>query len=53
MYHMFRPNKFRDVQNLYQDEESMCLNFSEFKLLTSTCWNERYQPPTIDKTETE
>ena len=24
---------------------------NEFKLLTSTCWNEKYQPLTIDMTK--
>ena len=37
-YHIFKPNKFRDVQNLYQDKASMDMTLNEFKLLTSTCW---------------
>ena len=48
VYHIFKPNNFRDVQNLYQDKVSMDLTLNEFKLLTSTCWNETYQPLTID-----
>ena len=51
IYHIFIPNKFRDVQNLYQDETSMDKTFNEFKILTSTCWNENYQPLTIDMTK--
>ena len=39
IYHTFKPNKFRDVQNLYQDKASMDMTLNEFKLLTSTCWN--------------
>ena len=42
--HIFKPNNFRDVQNLYQDKTSMYLTPNEFKLLTSTCWDEKYQP---------
>ena len=41
IYHIFKPNNFRDVQNLYQDKASMDMTLNEFKLLTSTCWNEK------------
>ena len=51
IYHIFKPNNFRDVINLYQDKASMDMNLNEFKYLTSTCWNERYQPLTIDMTK--
>ena len=51
IYHTFKPNKFRDDQNLYQDKASMDMNIKEFKLLTSTCWKENYQPFTIDTTK--
>ena len=51
IYHIFKPNNFRDVQNLYQDKSSMDMTLNEFKLLTSTCWNEKYQPLTIDMTK--
>ena len=37
IYHIFKPNNFRDVQNLYQDKASMDMTLNEFKLLTSTC----------------
>ena len=47
--HSFKPNNFRDVQNLNQDKASMNMTLFEFKNLTSTCWNEKYQPPLIDK----
>ena len=30
----------------------MDMTLNEFKLLTSTCWNENYQPLTIDMTKT-
>ena len=46
-----KPNNFRDVQNLYQDKASMDMTLNEFKYLTSTCWNEQYQPLTIDMTK--
>ena len=29
----------------------MDMTFDEFKNLTSTCWNEKYQPPTFDMTK--
>ena len=51
IYHIFKPKNFRDVQNLYQDKASMDKTLNEFKLLTSTCWNEKYQPLTIDMTK--
>ena len=51
MFHLFKPNSFRDVLNLYQDKISMDMTLNEFKLLTSTCWIEKYQPLTIDMTK--
>ena len=51
IYHIFKPNNFRDVLNLYQDKSSMDMTLNECKLLTSTCWNEKYQPLTIDMTQ--
>ena len=51
LYHIFKPNKYRDVQNLYQDKTSMDLTLNEFKLLTSTCWSKNYQPLTIYMTK--
>ena len=51
IYHIFKPNNFRDVINLYQDKASMNMNLNEFKYLTSTCWNKKYQPLTIDMTK--
>ena len=51
IYHIFKPHNFRDVLYLYQDKSSVDLTLNEFKLLTSTCWNEKYQPVTIDMTK--
>ena len=51
IYHIFKPNNFRDVINLYQDKASMVMTLNEYKYLTSTCWNEKYQPLTIDMTK--
>ena len=51
IYHIFKPNFFRDVLNLYQDKIFMDLTLHEFKLLTSACWNEKYQQLTIDMTK--
>ena len=51
IYHIFKPNYFRDVQNLYQDEASMDMSLQKFEYLNSTCWNEKYQPLTFDMTK--
>ena len=51
IYHIFKPNNFRDVQNLYQDKSSMDMTLNEFKLLTSAFWNDKYQPLIIDITK--
>ena len=51
IYHIFNPNNFRGVQNLYQDEASMDMTLDEFKYLPSTCWDKKYQPLTIDMTK--
>ena len=51
IYHIFKPNNFRDVINLYQDKASMDMTLNEFKFSTSTCWNKNYQPLTIDMTK--
>ena len=51
IYHIFKPNNFRDVQNLYQDKTSVDITPNEFKLLTSTCWNLNFLPITIDMTK--
>ena len=51
IFHIFKPNNFRDVLNLYQDKASMDMTLNEFKLLTSICWNEIYRPLTIDMTK--
>ena len=51
IFHIFKPNNFRDVLNLYQDKSSMDMTLNEFKLLTSNCWNEKCQPLTIDMTK--
>ena len=50
IFHIFKPNNFRDVQHLHQDKASMDMTYREFKELTSICWNEKYQPLTIDMT---
>ena len=51
MYHIFKPNNFRDVQNLAQDKASMDMTLNEFKNPTSICWKGKYQPLTIDMTK--
>ena len=51
MSHISKPNKFRVVQNLYQDKTSMDMPLSEIKYLTNTFWDRKYQPLTIDMTK--
>ena len=48
--HNFKFNNFRDVQNLHQDKDSMDMTLNEFKYITTTCWNEKCQPLTINMT---
>ena len=51
IYHIFKPNNFRDAQNLHQDKTSMYMTLNESKNLTNFCWNEKYQTLTIDMTK--
>ena len=51
IYHIFKPNSYRDVLKIYHDKSSMDMTPNEFRFLTSTCWNEKYQPLTIDMTK--
>ena len=51
IHHIFKPNNFIDVQNLFQDRASMDMTLNEIQYLTSTCWNEKYQPLTFDMTK--
>ena len=51
IYHIFRPNSFRDVRNLYQDKASMDMTPNEYKYLSSLCRNKKYQSQTIDMTK--
>ena len=48
--YLLNQNKFRDVQNLHHDKASKDMTLNEYKLLIFTCWNEKYQLPTIDMT---
>ena len=51
IYQIFKTNNFRDVLNIYQDKSSLDMSLNENEILTSTCWNEKYQPLTIDMTK--
>ena len=51
IYHLFKPNIFRDVQKLSQEKASMDRTINEFILLTSFCWNRKFQPLTIQMTK--
>ena len=37
IYHIFKPDNFLDVRNIYQDKASMDITSDVFKYLTSTC----------------
>ena len=51
IYHIFKPNTFRDVQSLYQDKASIDMTSNKLKYLTSTCWDKNFQAFTIDMTK--
>ena len=51
IYHIFKANNHLDVRNIYQEKASMDMTLDEFKYLTSTWWNEKYHPLTIDMTK--
>ena len=53
IWHIFKPNNFRDVENLFQDEGSIQMRFKALENLAFTCWNEKDQPLTIDTTKDE
>ena len=48
IFHLFKPNNYKDVQNLFQDKASMDMTIDEFKILCSICWQNKYNPLTID-----
>ena len=50
IYHIFKPNNFLDVRNIYKDKAFMDMTSDELKYLINTCWNEKHQPLTIDMT---
>ena len=47
IFHLFKPNNYKDVQNLFQDKASMDMTIDEFKILGSICWQNKYHPLTI------
>ena len=51
IYHIFKPNIFRDAQNLYQGKAIMDMTLNELKLITSICSNGKYQNLTIYMTK--
>ena len=51
IYHIFKPNNFLDVRNIYQDKASMDMTLNEFKYLTNVCWDKKYQLLTSDMTK--
>ena len=51
IHHIFKPNFFLDVRDIYQDKASIDMTLDEIKYITNTCWNEKYQHLTIDMTK--
>ena len=51
IYHTIQPNTFRDDQNLDHGRTSIDTTLNEFKFLTTSCWDEKYQPLTTDMTK--
>ena len=51
IFHLFKPNNYLDIRNIYQDKASMDMTLNEFKYLTNICWDKKYQPLTIDMTK--
>ena len=51
IFHLFRPNISRNVLKLFQDKASMDMTIGEFKLLANSCWQNNFQPLTIDMTK--
>ena len=51
IYHIFKPNNFLDVRNIYQDKANIDMTVNEFRYLKSTGWNEKHFPLTIDMTK--
>ena len=41
IYHIFRPNNFRDVKNLHQAKARMDMTPNDFKNVTNICWKEK------------
>ena len=50
LFHKFKPYVYRDGRNLYQDKTSINMTLDDYKYLTSTCWDKKYQRLTIDMT---
>ena len=51
IYHILKPNNFRDVQTLYHDKASLDMTLNEYKILTSACWVKKNQTLNIDMTK--
>ena len=49
--HICKANNFLDVRIIYQDKASMDMTLDKSEYLTSTCWNEKYQPLSNDMTK--
>ena len=50
IHHIFKPNNFREVQNLHQDKASTDMLLNELRHLINVCWNKKYHPLSIDMT---
>ena len=48
IYHIIKPNTFRDVKNLNHDKTIMNMTLNEFNLLIDVFSDEKYRPLTND-----
>ena len=51
IYHTFKPNNLRNLQNKYPDKASVGMTLNEFELLTNTSLIEKFQSLTIEMTK--
>ena len=51
MYHIFKPNSYRDKQHHFQYKISMYMSLQEFKNQLAIGWEQKYQPFIFDMTK--
>ena len=53
IYHIFKPNSFRDMRNPFQDKAFMDMTLNELIYLTKDCWDKENWPSANDMTKDE